>query len=497
MAVIKKILPLAAVFVGVLFVRRDLGVDIWFMLNTGRYILAQGFPMVEPFTIHENLSFMVQQWLTCIIFWRVYELFGYAGLVWLARIMGAVVAYLYYRLCLRVSAGNKPLSVMLASLVGMLVCLIFVYPRPIIFSAAIFLAEVLILEAGQRRPRVLWGLPVLSWLLVNLHAAMWSVLFVLMLPYIVASFRLRALEDYVFTGISLPKRTLFFAAACCVAAAFVNPYGADAILYGARSYGVGEVGKLVGEMHPLTVETPLFIVPAIFFLFLLPAYGRFRAPLQYVLLTVGTFYMALTAIRNELLFLLFGTLGAAFLLREKNFLPADGSATSSAGKKIRRLVLAATAVLFVLAGINNSGGEKKVTVRGEEYYYGEVYKPAADFLLADADAADIRLFSEYNSGAYFEFRGIKCYIDSRAEVFFAANNGVKDIFSEYAAIFWGDLPMNKFLQRYDFTHVFVTTDNLILYNAMQKERGWVKVFEFSIADGKNPWVGRVYKRTLR
>ena len=44
------------------FTLRIIDNDFWFLINQGRYIIENGFPTVEPFTIHNNLSFIIQQW---------------------------------------------------------------------------------------------------------------------------------------------------------------------------------------------------------------------------------------------------------------------------------------------------------------------------------------------------------------------------------------------------------------------------------------------------
>ena len=53
--------------------------DIWFLLNHGRYILNNGFPTIEPFTIHQNFSFVMQQWLSAVIFYLSYSVLGKYG----------------------------------------------------------------------------------------------------------------------------------------------------------------------------------------------------------------------------------------------------------------------------------------------------------------------------------------------------------------------------------------------------------------------------------
>ena len=43
--------------------------DIWFLLKHGEYILKHGFPHIEPFSMHQNFSFVMQQWLSSVIFY--------------------------------------------------------------------------------------------------------------------------------------------------------------------------------------------------------------------------------------------------------------------------------------------------------------------------------------------------------------------------------------------------------------------------------------------
>ena len=54
--------------------------DIWFLLNHGKYVLNNGFPSIEPFTIHEGLDFVMQQHLAATIFYEVYHWLGGFGL---------------------------------------------------------------------------------------------------------------------------------------------------------------------------------------------------------------------------------------------------------------------------------------------------------------------------------------------------------------------------------------------------------------------------------
>jgi hypothetical protein len=54
----------------------ELNNDFWFLINTGKEIIKNGFINIEPFTIHSGLFFVPQQWLTDIIFLLIYNNFG-------------------------------------------------------------------------------------------------------------------------------------------------------------------------------------------------------------------------------------------------------------------------------------------------------------------------------------------------------------------------------------------------------------------------------------
>ena len=80
--------------------------DTRFIMNLGRYVLEHGFPHVDPFTIHEGLTLVVQQWLSGVFFWEVYKHFSLDGLLAIDCVFGSAAVLIYWRLCLLVSDGN-------------------------------------------------------------------------------------------------------------------------------------------------------------------------------------------------------------------------------------------------------------------------------------------------------------------------------------------------------------------------------------------------------
>lgn len=72
--------------------------DGWFLLNSGRYIENYGIPHTEPFTIHENFHFVMQQWLFDVILWKIYTLAHMNGMLAFSWICGGIILFIYYHL---------------------------------------------------------------------------------------------------------------------------------------------------------------------------------------------------------------------------------------------------------------------------------------------------------------------------------------------------------------------------------------------------------------
>ncbi len=117
--------------------------DSWFLLNTGRYIINHGFPSIDPFTIHEGFELVVQQWLTDVIFYEVFDLFGKVGVAFLVFAIYLIIIYIFYKLCQLLDENRFRLSVLLTVIFGVLYARFFLTSRPQIFDCLIFVIEFL------------------------------------------------------------------------------------------------------------------------------------------------------------------------------------------------------------------------------------------------------------------------------------------------------------------------------------------------------------------
>ncbi len=174
--------------------------DIWFILNHGRYVLDYGIPYFEPFTIHEGMHFVMQQWLAAVIYWAAYDKLGFLGVNLIVIAVYASVVFITYKTCRMLSNGNFIVTITVSTMVSVFLS-VFMNQRPYIFFIMIITLELFILESfiATRKLRYLLFLPLLSMLQVNLQAAMWPVLFIILFPYLIdgLSFRVWKFRDRV------------------------------------------------------------------------------------------------------------------------------------------------------------------------------------------------------------------------------------------------------------------------------------------------------------
>lgn len=440
-----------------LLISQSMNSDVWFLLNHGRYVLEHGIPVIEPFTIHAGFSFVMQQWLTSVIFWLLYSNFGIVGLFALLLAVFASIITVTFKLCMRLSSENFIVSYAITFFVSVFVS-IFIVQRPYIFTALLVTLEIYILERyiATEKKRYLLLLPLISFLQINLHSAMWLLLFVVMIPYIIDAFSFKLL---FFKGQGYPKRWLFVCIILMLLAGLINPYGLDAMTYLFRSYGYAAISSTVEEMKPVDINSVLgkIIFGLIFCVILIyQFFKKGTTRLRFVLLTMGTGYLAISSYRNLLFFSICGLFPLSYYLKGVKLKETD--TVPSKRTRLFRVILTVFICAVVVFGITSKyQAEQETGHKPQE-------AAAVDYLLQHADTGKTVLYTDYNTGAYAEFMGFKAYLDARAEVFVLANNKKEDVYLEFLKLQNGALYYKDFLDKYHFTHLLVSkTDMLYTY----------------------------------
>ncbi len=466
----KIIFALIPIIVCSMVVFRPLDNDIWFLLTHGRYVVEHGIPTIEPFTIHQGFDFIMQQWLSALILYRVYALAGELGLKLLVFLCYVISGAIFYKICYKISHKHYLKSVLLTYLyLGLLNP--FMTTRPFIFTTIIILLEMYALESYflTQKPRLIPILAILSVLQINIQAAMWPMLLVLLLPYLIDSF---AFKIGPFQGSGVKKTPLWISAVAMVAAGFLNPYGLDAMLYTKNSYGVKTINNMVQEMAPTTATSLLGLIiilltTSLCFLYI---FGQSRPRVvRYILLALGTAYLSFTTIRG---FLFFINCALFPLINYLDFskLPQFDKQNTRRTLLIRKILIIAIALLVPVVAVVMSRRETDLEKGWRQFE--EVLAP----VIEDQKTSEVILYTGYNDGGLAEFHGVPSYIDPRAEVFLKANNHVEDVFSEYYMLQAGGIYYQDVLNKYDFTHLIVA-DYDLLYEYLAHDSNYVLTME--------------------
>ena len=200
--------------------------DIWWHLADARQLMTtHHFIWTEPnsFTVGGQL-WVNPEWLAELPYWFSFEALHYRGiylLEWLA--LSANLGLIYWRGYKR--SGHAGAAWWAAAL-GFVLVSVNAGPRTIALAYLAMGSELAILEAYERgKTRVLWLLPPLFCVWVNLHGS-WLIGLGLLVLYILCGafkFSKGAIEQEGFTNAE--RNRLLIVLGLCVAALFVNPYG--------------------------------------------------------------------------------------------------------------------------------------------------------------------------------------------------------------------------------------------------------------------------------
>ena len=443
--------------------------DTWFLLNHGRYVFHHGIPYIEPFTIHENFSFVMQQWLSALIFYLFYNYFGIKSLLFLIIFLNFVIIFVCYKLCMLLSDGNYKIASILTFFIDCSLLIFFIVSRPQIFTFILVLLMFYSLELYIKKGNVkyLFILPIISLLQINLHASMWWMLYVLMLPYLLDGYNFKNFKHDIYK-----KWPIIVAMIVMFLVAFINPYGLDAIVYFFNSYGVESINNYVAEMRPLIVTdfSGKFIWAYIFFIFILYIFvGKKNIRVRYLLLFIGTCYLSLSSIKGFSYLVLSSFFPFAYYFKNSLKIKQSKENYNFSYKIIFSCLTLFLVCIFlgcyVIYGVN----------------YHNKLENGINLLLEKYDKTDVKLYVGYSQGGYTEFRGIKSYIDPRAEVFLKENNKMADIFQEYYDLEDGKIDISKFLDKYNFTHLLIT-EREYLYDKINDVGGYSLFYKGKIDD---------------
>lgn len=436
--VMSCILLLNFILMNLKYVKGLQAIDIFYLIPQGKYILNNGIYHIDPFSIHSGLHVVVQNYMSSCLFYLIFKIFSWNGFVIYTIICNALICYLIYKICLLISSNNKSLSIIIM-VINDILLYYFLVPRPQLLSYINLLLVIYLLElyVHKNNKKYLYFIPLISILQINMHASLWIMIFLFMLPYIV---------EGIFKKYNIkPILFIFLISLVC---GLINPYGLENITFIFGSFHNKYMTSLIPELYKTGFNTlwgTIFLIILIINSLIYIIFVNKKVKIRYLCLYLGTMILGLSSLKGFSNYLLCSIFPFAYYFRNKKF-NIDYSIISKLCKIFIIVLIIISSLLIVL---------KRNEV--QKYAAGNSYS----FLLKHYDKDDIRLYSIMEDGGYGMFLGVKSYLDCRAEYFIKYNNKKYDILKEYFLLQHSKININEFLDKYKFTHLLLNSGDIM------------------------------------
>jgi hypothetical protein len=469
-------IALSAALIAVVCFRPTGTVDLWWTLQVGDHILAEGeVPRTALWTIDavRDEPYVCHGWLPALAFSAVAQVFGLDAVPALPTAVALVVFLLMIAIA-RARGASWLLSVVVSDLLIYTVLFRMVC-RAEIFAYLCFALTLhrIAVYLGTRRGRELAWLVPIALLWVNSHAS-FLLLFGL-LPLLAAGVALDTWRDAGFRRGALAesvlsRATLEIAAALGVVAlsSLANPYGLDLLRSVLEPAQAGSMTGFIVEWQPLYEVGWLpdrFLVPAALLAGAL-VLGVRRLSAVSILLAIVFTALAVSAARH----LAFFGIAAVFVLGEF-------AAGLRPAHRTRTAIAAATAAGLAAAIVSASatlGFDRRSLTR---YPSPWITTEALDFV---RDHLEGNVLNSYHLGGvltWFAWPQVRVAIDPRADPFPA------DYYRAYRrALYRGPGATLAFADRYSIDHILVA--RFVWDGAMRSWRDRLDGFRLVYEDGR-------------
>jgi hypothetical protein len=397
--------------------------DLWWHLRTGQWIAETGHvPHTDPFSFtRAGHSWVSHEWLSEVVFYQLWKRGGAAALIVFSAIVTTIGFMLLYLRCL--SRGGKEHWAAAATVLGALASAPSWGVRPQMFTFTFASLLLWLIDSGEDRPRLLFWMPPLFLLWLNLHAGF------ALAPVLLSAYGVGLILETAFgttpwrEARPIVGRMLLLLLAC-LALVPLNPSGAQLYLYPfdtLRSFGMR---SFIGEWHSPDFHQGLYRPLLLVWLLLLIAVAdsRSRSKLKgrvIVPLLVVSF-AALDAVRHIPIFVLLAIPVLVAALPTAAIAPLATRPRAPRFLRLRPLFNVSVVVLVgafaVLRWVS--------LARNQEARETELFPQKAVALLqADGSGLkDRRIFAYYDWGGYAIWKlypEYRVFVDGRADLYVA------------------------------------------------------------------------------
>lgn len=415
--------------------------DLYYLLANGKYILKHGIPHTNPFVFAPFKGgllpdIVIQNWLYCVIVAEVSKLAGSLGLciLELVFIIGMMLI-MYTFLKTRGSCWNKTLT-LIASAVT-LICFGYINLRPQMFTFILIMIEIICIEKVIKtgNTKYLLIIPLCTLIEINIHASYWIMHYVVFLPYMMPMKKIfkGKIPDSICDNFKRRQyKSVFITWLMMAVSLFINPYGAGSILYVFKALMDNVFSFItIAEQQPLSFGKPtieLFLIFIVVFVIFIAMICKKRVKFSTMFMYLG--FTLLVSLQIK--WLAFYAIGILFVLSDfvewLKITKLREAKISSTYKWFYIVCIFIMIILFSLIIITTviSTKEFKPTEEALNTPNTTISKDEIEITkYLKAHNAD-RVFTQWDSGNYYEYKGIKVLVDARPELYTIAYSNTND-----------------------------------------------------------------------
>ncbi len=386
--------------------------DLWWHLRTGQWIVETGHvPHSDPFSFtRAGQAWVSHEWLSEVLFYELWKRVGAAALIVFSSIVTTAGFMLLYLRC----PGKKHWAAA-ATAIGALAAAPSWGVRPQMFTFTMASLLLWLVEAGEQRPKLLFWMPPLFLLWLNLHAG-FALGPALLLAYGIGLITEAAVGSIAWKEVRPMVVRVMLLVTACLALVPLNPSGAQLYRYPFDTLRSSGMRSFIVEWFSPNFHSSLYQPFLLAWLLLLTALAssRSRPKGRVIVPLLLVSFAALDAVRHIPIFVLVAipVIAAA--------LPAASSAvliSEKRGSLARFRPIFNAAVLFLLAAFaitKWTALSHSQTAREAELFPDK----AIAFLQSTNEPG--RLFAYYDWGGYAIWNlypEYRVFVDGRADLY--------------------------------------------------------------------------------
>lgn len=426
--------------------------DTFYTIKIGESILNNGLDMIDHFSIH-SLSYTYPHWLYDVLIYKIYDLTNFTGLYILSIILFITLIISIYYITYKINK-NEIISLII-SIIPILTISSFITARAQSISIILLFYEIYFIEEliKTNKKKYIIYLSIISYLLANIHTAIYPLYYILYLPYIMEylltksklKIKLNSYNNKIEITKDINIKSIIITIIISIILGFLTPLKLIPFTYTIKTF-IGDSMKYIGEHQPLILIKNIDVLILSILVLIILIFTKTKIKLHDLFLLLGLFTMALLSIRHILLLLILGSIPNSRILDSFLKIEKDKSLNTLYQKLNTLPMIILSLIIVSLYSFQIYQNNNKPYINKKEYPI-----EASEYILDNLDIKNIRLYNDYNYGSYLIYKNIPVFVDSRCDLYLKEFNNTK-VFDDYI-----ELPKHydKTFKKYNISHILI------------------------------------------